>query len=114
MITRTSARHYHWGIACDGWHLVAADSLSVIEEQMPPGASEVRHHHQKARQFFYVLSGVLSVELAGEETDLLPRHGLEIAPATPHRVFNRADVPAEFLVISSPPSHGDRIESSAS
>jgi len=113
VIARSSARHYRWGAGCDGWHLVATDNLSIIEEQMPPGAAEVRHHHQKAQQFFYVLSGVLSIELANEEIDLLPRHGLEIAPATPHRVFNRADVPAEFIVISSPPSHGDRMESSA-
>jgi hypothetical protein len=29
-------------------------NLSVIEERMPPGASEVRHFHTNAQQFFFI------------------------------------------------------------
>ena len=53
--SRANARHYLWGGACDGWHLLAGDDLSVIEERMPPGTAEQRHSHVRARQFFYVL-----------------------------------------------------------
>jgi mannose-6-phosphate isomerase-like protein (cupin superfamily) len=108
MIQKQTASHYVWGNQCDGWHLVATDSLSVIEERVPAGCSEVRHYHEKARQFFYVLSGQLSFDINGEEIDLIARQGIEIAPSVSHRVFNRSVADAEFLVISCPPSHGDR------
>jgi oxalate decarboxylase/phosphoglucose isomerase-like protein (cupin superfamily) len=38
--------------------------LSVIEEQMPSGASEVRHYHRNAQQFFFILSGQATLEAA--------------------------------------------------
>ena len=109
MIDKEGAEHYVWGGMCDGWHLLKGDALSVIEERIPPGGSEVRHYHKKSRQFFYVLTGVLSFEVDGKETDLRARQGIEIPPFSPHRVFNRSDSAAEFLVVSSPPSHGDRM-----
>jgi len=109
MIEKKNASHYIWGDGCDGWHLLQADVLSVIEERMPPNRSEVRHFHEKSRQFFYVLAGMLSLDIEGKEFDLLPRQGVEVAPGIAHRAFNRSTADAEFLVISSPPSHGDRI-----
>src|ERR1051326_903317 len=56
-ISRENAEHYRWGVDCDGWYLVRDKNLSVIEEFMPPGTAEIRHHHQHAQQFFYILSG---------------------------------------------------------
>jgi mannose-6-phosphate isomerase-like protein (cupin superfamily) len=38
-----------------------------------------------------------------------PRTGLTIPTEIPHQVFNRSGEDARFLVISQPPSHGDRI-----
>ena len=66
MIDKEGAEHYAWGGMCDGWHLLKGDTLSVIEERIPPGGSEVRHYHEKSRQFFYVLTGVLSFEVDGK------------------------------------------------
>jgi len=110
-IDKQSASHYVWGNGCDGWRLLTADSWAVIEERIPPGSSEVRHYHQVARQFFYVLAGTLSFEIDGKELDLTPRQGVEIAPTVPHRAFNGSRGDVEFLVISCPPSHNDRIVS---
>jgi len=31
-----NAEHYLWGDNCDGWHLLKTDSLSIIQENMPP------------------------------------------------------------------------------
>jgi mannose-6-phosphate isomerase-like protein (cupin superfamily) len=76
---------------------------------MPPGTAEKRHLHQRATQFFYVLAGELTVELAGEEHRLAPSTGLTVPAQTPHQVFNRCNEDARFLVISQPPSHGDRV-----
>jgi mannose-6-phosphate isomerase-like protein (cupin superfamily) len=107
---RRTAPHYTWGDACDGWHLLRTPSLSVIEERMPPSTSESRHYHRTATQFFYVLRGELSIELAGRHHTLSPNQGLEIPPGHPHQVRNPSPADdARFLVISTPPSHGDRV-----
>jgi quercetin dioxygenase-like cupin family protein len=108
-ISRQSADHYAWGGTCDGWHLVRASALSVIEERMPPGAHEVRHRHAHARQFFYVLSGTLTLEVEGTRHRLDARTGLELPPGTAHQAINDGTADVEFLVVSTPPSHGDRI-----
>jgi mannose-6-phosphate isomerase-like protein (cupin superfamily) len=104
-----SAPHYRWGAGCDGWHLVRGPGLSVIQERMPPATSEVRHRHAAARQFFYVLSGELDLEVAGARHRLGAGTGLEVRPGAPHQAANRTDADVEFLVISQPPSHGDRL-----
>jgi mannose-6-phosphate isomerase-like protein (cupin superfamily) len=114
VISRSNAEHYTWPSAigadlCDGWHLHRTEALSIIEERMPPGSAEQRHLHQRAMQFFYVLAGELVIELDGQEHRLMPSTGLTIPTQTPHQVFNRSSEDARFLVISQPPSHGDRI-----
>jgi mannose-6-phosphate isomerase-like protein (cupin superfamily) len=110
-VSRENAEHYRWGVDCDGWHLVKDKDLSVIEEFMPSGACEVRHHHQKAQQFFYILSGEVMMEVEGKTTLLPASSGIRILPGLRHQISNQASGPARFLVISQPPSHGDRTES---
>ncbi|HUI41079.1 MAG TPA: cupin domain-containing protein [Terriglobia bacterium] len=110
------AEHYTWGAEenpCDGWHLVRTPELSVILERMPAGACEVRHYHERARQFFFVLEGCLTIELDGREFALDAGSGLEVAPGKPHQAFNRATRDLRMLVISQPPSHGDRVTAAA-
>ena len=109
MIDRKTAQHYSWGAGCDGWHLVQTATLSVIEESMPPGTAELQHHHQKANQFFYVLRGALSMDIGGDKFVLDEGQGVHVSAGEVHRVSNRSAATAEFLVVSSPPSHGDRV-----
>lgn len=107
--SHATAPHYSWGQGCDGWHLAKADGLSVIQERMPPGTSETRHYHERARQFFYVLRGTASFELEGRVHALGPGDGIEVPPLAPHTMVNRSPGDLEFLVVSAPPSHGDRV-----
>jgi mannose-6-phosphate isomerase-like protein (cupin superfamily) len=107
--SRENAPHYVWGDNCDGWHLLQESNLSVIEERMPPGTSEVRHFHRNAQQFFFILSGQATMEANGEEILLLAGQGLAIPPGTRHQLRNLSAEPVRFLVISQPPSHGDRV-----
>lgn len=100
--------HYGWGEQCDGWHLVRHGDLSVIQERMPPGTAETRHRHQRSRQFFTVLEGTLAIEVEGRHYQLSAREGLEVPPGAAHQVRNASDAPVDFLVVSAPPSHGDR------
>src|SRR5579872_2357496 len=108
-ISRSSAEHYLWGEHCDGWHLVKAPALSIIEERMPPGTSEANHRHQRSRQFFYVLLGELTMLIDGKQISISQGEGLEIAPGTVHQAKNISGSEVRFLVVSQPPSHGDRI-----
>jgi mannose-6-phosphate isomerase-like protein (cupin superfamily) len=107
-VSVATAEHYAWGDGCDGWHLVRALNLSVIQERMPPGAAELRHRHATARQFFFVLAGELRIEVEGAVHTLRPRDGLEVTAGLAHEVRNDGPVTAEFLVVSQPPTHGDR------
>ena len=109
MISKDTAAHYTWGDGCDGWRLVDRAELSVIHERMPPGAAEVWHHHQAARQFFFVLSGVATIEVGGAIHALYAHQGIEIAAGLPHYICNDSDADVEFLVISQPTTRGDRI-----
>lgn len=106
--SKASAPHYVWGGDCDGWRLVDRQDLSVIHERMPAGRQEVRHVHAKARQFFFVLSGALTLEVEGERHVLTAGVGLEIAPGLAHQAINAAPEWVEFLVISQPTTQGDR------
>lgn len=108
-VSTENSEHYTWGGVCDGWHLVRNDQLSVIQERMPPGATETEHYHERARQFFFVLRGVLSLAVGGEVVQVGARQGLEIAPGVRHRAFNDGDAPVEFILSSTPPTKGDRI-----
>ncbi len=109
MISKKTAEHYVWGAACDGWHLVKNGNLSVIQERMSPQTSEVRHFHEKSNQFFYVLKGEATIEIDGERRILKAGEGTEVPCGKPHQMFNNSNEPLEFLVVSCPPSHGDRV-----
>ena len=55
-----NTEHYNWGEACDGWHLLKTDSLSVIQEkcqqaQKNPTTIILRHNsflHSEGNSYF--------------------------------------------------------------
>ena len=108
-ISTATAPAYTWGQACTGWHLVQNARLGVIQETMPPGTAEVRHRHAVAQQFFYVLRGEATFELDGERLTLRAGEGLHVRPGQAHRIQNETAEPLEFLVVSEPHAHGDRL-----
>jgi len=110
MITSVNnAEYYTWGQQCDGWHLLKSDSLSVIQEHMPPGTNEQLHYHEKAQQVFYILSGTATFEIDGELKTVNANQSIHITKGKKHRILNNADADLHFLVISEPKAHGDRV-----
>ena len=77
IVSSATAEHYNWSDGCDGWILASGNDLLVIEDLMPPKTSETRHYHTKAKQFFYVLSGVLTVEVGCVSHEVSARKGME-------------------------------------
>lgn len=57
---------------------------------------------------FYVLEGVLSVNVEGVYHQLAAADAFHIPPGTQHVVRNDSGAPVRFLVISSPSSTNDR------
>ncbi|MBT8153978.1 cupin domain-containing protein [Epibacterium ulvae] len=107
---KEKAAHYLWQDVCDGWPFVATEALSVKQEKMPPDTYEIRHFHKIATQFFYVLSGVLTLEVEGSIIKLSAQDGLQIDNGTVHQARNEDGTAAEFLVVSSPSTANDRHE----
>lgn len=110
MISKENAEHYLWGDNCDGWHLVKSPTLSVIQECVPPGCAEVRHYHERSEQFFFVLSGIASLTVDGVMHRLEPQQGFHVPARIAHQLKNEHTENLSFVVTSTPPSHGDRVE----
>ncbi|MEH2418303.1 cupin domain-containing protein [Nostoc sp.] len=61
------------------------------------------------QQFFFILSGKATLEIDGSRQVLSQHEGVEVPPNVPHQMLNEGESNLEFLVISQPPSYGDRI-----
>lgn len=109
-ISKETADHYTWGDHCEGWRLVDRPEISIIQEKMPPGTSEVPHFHEKSLQFFYILAGSAEIILEGERTVLNAGAGIEVAPRCKHLIRNPGPDVLEFILVSRPNTHGDRVE----
>ncbi|MEE9361425.1 MAG: cupin domain-containing protein [Cellulophaga sp.] len=108
IISKENSEHYKWGNNSDGWHLVKSQSLSVIEELMPPNTKEKKHYHKFSQQFFRILSGKATFEIENEIIEVEAGNGIQIFPKTNHRIRNDQSENLEFLVISEPSTFGDR------
>jgi mannose-6-phosphate isomerase-like protein (cupin superfamily) len=110
LISTTTAEHYIWGEQCDGWFLLKSDDVHVIQESMPPGTAEVTHYHLKSMQLFYVLHGELTMRTGSSSVRIPAGHAVVVQPVMEHQARNESQEPVEFLVISCPPSRGDRFD----
>src|SRR5690606_18109683 len=108
MKNTNNADHYIWGENCDGWHLLKSESLSIIQEKMPPATAERLHYHSKAQQFFFIIKGTATFEVNNVIYSVEERNGFHISANEKHRIFNRTEQDLEFLVISEPKSYADR------
>lgn len=108
-LSKENSQSYHWGDKCRGWHLVKSENLSIIEELMPPNTKEQKHYHHFSEQFFRILSGTATFEIADEILELEAGQGVHILPQTIHRISNNTSEELEFILISQPTTRGDRI-----
>lgn len=108
-VSKDNAEHYIWAGKCDGWHLVKSSELSIIQERVPSGCSELRHYHQLAQQFFFVLSGIARLEVDGEIHCLESGQGRHVPAGVSHKLANDGKNDLNFIVVSVPMAHGDRV-----
>lgn len=108
--SKVNSEHYKWGDDCSGWHLVKTDSLSVIEELMPPKTKEVTHYHNNSQQFFRILKGKATFQIEKEILEVEAGSGIHIPSKIKHSIRNDQSENLEFIVISEPTTRGDRVD----
>jgi mannose-6-phosphate isomerase-like protein (cupin superfamily) len=102
-------KHYKWGSDFDGWNLVDGDALSVKQELMPAETKEVKHYHQTAQQFFYILKGKATFEIEDSIIEINEGEGLHVEAGKKHRILNASREDLEFILCSQPSTKNDRI-----
>ncbi|HEV7620337.1 MAG TPA: cupin domain-containing protein [Flavisolibacter sp.] len=102
-------KHYVWGSGCDGWNLAETAELSIKQERMPAKASEEKHYHEKAQQFFFILKGEALFEVNDEICTVKEGEGLYIKAGDRHRIINNTEEDLEFILCSQPSTANDRI-----
>jgi mannose-6-phosphate isomerase-like protein (cupin superfamily) len=110
IIEKTKSKHYYWGNNCEGWRLVDGNSLSVIDEEMPPHTSEKIHFHKNAQQLFYIKSGIADFEVEGKIYKVISDQSFYIEPLLKHKIINNTNESLKFIVISQPSTKTDRVE----
>ena len=108
LIDTSNAPHYVWDKVCDAWRLLDQSDLTVIEERMPPGASETMHRHRMSTQLFYVLEGQLTFRLHDRIETVPPGKAFVVEPLIYHQARNEGETDTRFLVVSAPSTSQDR------
>jgi quercetin dioxygenase-like cupin family protein len=87
---------------------------SLVELKESPGYHTNLHRHNHTDEAFYVLEGVLTVNLGGKISDYPAGSYVLIPRGTPHAQGNRGKVPARVLLTMTPGgferSFKDRVE----
>ena len=109
IIDISTAEKYEWSEQCFGQHLLKSEQLSVIQERVDPGKSEIRHYHKVGKQFFFILSGSAVIEIEGTEYNLSAFQGIPVEPLENHTFKNTSSAVVEFIVVTSPKLENDRI-----
>lgn len=108
--SKDNSKYYSWGNSCESWVLNDSTNLSVKQEKMPSGTAEKLHFHEVAEQVFYILRGEAIFDINNEKFSVKAGESISVQPESKHFIANESQDELEFLVISSPSTHNDRIE----
>ena len=87
------------GVSARGLH--ATEHVQVVMVTLQPG-EKLKLHITPVDVFFYVLAGVVTVEIGGEQQSV-PADNLVESPARiPHRLLNESDTVSRVLVVKTP------------
>lgn len=77
--------------------------FSLMERTLPPhGRRPPAHRHTNCSEAYFVLDGVVSIEVAGQEHAVGPEGFVLVPRGTPHTFGNSSDDPARLLVLHAP------------
>ncbi len=77
--------------------------FSRMERTLPPGGRRPPpHRHTNCSEAYFVLDGLVSVTVSGEELTVGPEGFVLVPRGTPHSFGNAAEHPARLLVLHAP------------
>ncbi|HLQ54745.1 MAG TPA: cupin domain-containing protein [Streptosporangiaceae bacterium] len=77
--------------------------FSLMERTLPPGGRRPPpHRHTNCSEAYFVLDGLVSVTVSGEELTVGPEGFVLVPRGTPHSFGNAAEHPARLLVLHAP------------
>jgi len=77
-------------------------NLQPIKVTVPRSRRGQEHYHHDGEEWIYVLSGALTLSLAGQTHDLKPGDAAHFDSRRPHRLIARGEDDAEVLLVASP------------
>ncbi len=77
-------------------------NLQPIRVKVSPTRRGNEHYHHDGEEWIYLLSGALSLSLAGKIYDLEPGDAAHFDSRLPHRLIARGPGEAEVLLVASP------------
>ena len=83
-------------------------NLQPIRIIVSPKRKGTDHFHHEGEEWLYVLSGRLTLSLAGKTYDLEPGDAAHFDSRRPHRLIARGSQNAEVLLVASPHSGQER------
>lgn len=83
-------------------------SIAEVGGASTPDESLMRHY---GREYGYVVSGTLSVQIGFQRCDLEPGDSIGFDSSEPHRLFNEGDIPVRAIWFVSGRAGDHRAES---
>ena len=77
-------------------------NLQPLRVKVSPSRRGNEHYQHEGEEWIYVLSGQLTLSLAGKTYELEPGDAAHFESRLPHRLIARGDVEAEVLVVAAP------------
>lgn len=77
-------------------------NLQPLRVKVSPSRRGNEHYHHDGEEWIYVLSGKLTLSLAGSTYDLEPGDAAHFDSRRPHRLIARGESDADVLVVAAP------------
>jgi len=84
-------------------------NLQPIKVIVPVSRRGDEHYHHDGEEWIYVLSGVLTLSLAGKTYDLKPGDAAHFDSRLPHRLIANGKKDAEVLLVASPAGNSSQV-----
>jgi mannose-6-phosphate isomerase-like protein (cupin superfamily) len=78
-------------------------SFCVLTQSLDPGAMVPPHHHERAEQVLFVMSGRGAITLGDHEVEAISGAAVHVPKGTVHSITNTGDEPLTILEATSPP-----------
>jgi quercetin dioxygenase-like cupin family protein len=88
-------------------------NLQPIKVIVPVSRRGDEHYHHEGEEWIYVLSGRLTLSLAGRTYDLVPGDAAHFDSRLPHRLIANGKKDAEVLLVAAPTGNSSQVMLSA-